>query len=339
MQEDGVISAAQKDEALGGLPKLVVYQAPHRDSGFHFIDFLGREAKADGVTSLTARSYTVHSTIDAQLQRDTEAALQEGLAQYELSSGRMQFRGPEANIADAVRKLQTGNSGAPAGTPVWQQALQALRLPLYDVHWTAAVVLSKGGGKKGDEAIRVGLPDGRILPLATWGGTIRRGLGVYDVVYVHVVEPRSADAKSNSRVNSSKTNSGGVQGGSGIAQLRVRPTVQGAALVLENRTGRILAMAGSFSYPLSQLNRVAQSQRQPGSAMKPLTYLDRTGARATAEHAGAQRADHAASDRQRHRQPRRDQPRLRRLCASAGLLVSPQCRLQRRRRIHDAPRA
>ena len=57
------------------------------------------------------------------------------------------------------------------------------------------------------------------------------------------------------------------------AQLRVRPTVQGAALVLENKTGRILAMAGSFSYPLSQLNRTAQTQRQPGSAIKPLTYL------------------------------------------------------------------
>jgi membrane carboxypeptidase/penicillin-binding protein len=32
-------------------------------------------------------------------------------------------------------------------------------------------------------------------------------------------------------------------------------------------------MAGSFSYPLSQLNRTAQTQRQPGSAMKPVTYL------------------------------------------------------------------
>jgi len=53
----------------------------------------------------------------------------------------------------------------------------------------------------------------------------------------------------------------------------VRPTVQGAALVLENRTGRILAMAGSFSYPLSQLNRTWQTQRQPGSAIKPITYL------------------------------------------------------------------
>ena len=44
-------------------------------------------------------------------------------------------------------------------------------------------------------------------------------------------------------------------------------------MVLENKTGRILAMAGSFSYPLSQLNRTWQTQRQPGSAIKPITYL------------------------------------------------------------------
>jgi membrane carboxypeptidase/penicillin-binding protein len=291
MQEDGAISAAQKDAALAAPPKLVAFQLPHRDTGFHFVDFVGREAKADGIASLSARSYTVHSTIDAQLQRDTEAALQEGLARYELSTGRMQFRGPEANIGDAVRKLESANragmpaaaptatlTATPAASPAWQQALQAVRLPLYDVHWTPAVVLSKGGSKKGDEAIRVGLPDGRILPLAVWSGAIRRGLGLYDVVFVHVVESKAVESRSAETRSKSKSNIAGEQSGrgplqSGQAQLRVRPTVQGAALVLENKTGRILAMAGSFSYPLSQLNRVAQSQRQPGSAMKPLTYL------------------------------------------------------------------
>jgi penicillin-binding protein 1A len=262
MQEDGTISTAQKDEALAAAPKLAAYQRPRRDTGFHFTDFLGREAKADGVASLTARSYTVHSTIDGQLQRDTEAALQEGLARYELSTGRMQFRGPEANIADALRKLDADNR---SGMSAWQQALQAARLPLYDVHWTPAVVVSKGGGKKGDDAIRVGLPDGRILPLAVWSGAIRRGLSLYDVIYVHVLEGRSVETRS-------KKSSGTLQT-TAQAQLRVRPTVQGAALVLENKTGRILAMTGSFSYPLSQLNRAAQTQRQPGSAIKPLTYL------------------------------------------------------------------
>src|SRR5271170_5386855 len=269
MAEDGVISAAQKDQALANAPKLVAFKLPRRDSGFHFVDFLGREAKADGIASLTAQSYTVHSTINAQLQRDTEASLQEGLARYELSAGRIQFRGPEANIADAVQKLAAGNQ---AGAPAWQQALQALRLPLYDVHWTPAVVVQKDGGKKGDGAIRVGLADGRVLPLTIWSGEIRRGLGLYDVVYVNVVEGKSSvittSKGSNGRNVQTKTVAGSAQ-----AQLRVRPKVQGSALVLENKTGRILAMAGSFSYMASPLNRTSQTRRQPGSAMKPLTYL------------------------------------------------------------------
>src|SRR5271170_7703950 len=269
MQEDGVISAAQKDQALATPPKLVAFKLPRRDSGFHFVDFLGREAKTDGVDSLTAQPYTVHSTINAQLQRDTEASLQEGLARYELSAGRIQFRGPEANIADAVQKLAAGNQ---AGAPAWQQALQALRLPLYDVHWTPAVVVQKDGGKKGDGAIRVGLADGRILPLTALTGEIRRSLGLYDVVYVNVIDGKTSVVTTGRSGNGRSAQTKTVVVG-GQAQLRVRPKVQGSALVLENKTGRILAMAGSSSYPLSQLNRAAQTQRQPGSAMKPLTYL------------------------------------------------------------------
>jgi penicillin-binding protein 1A len=263
MQEDGVITSAQKDEALAVVPKLVAFDRPRRDSGFQFIDFLGREAKTDGVESLTTESYTVHSTIDAQLQRDTETALQEGLARYELSAGRVQFRGAEANLTDVIQKLA---SDKPADAPPWQRALRTARLPLYDVHWTPAVVVRIGDGKEDKSAIRVGLPDGRILPLASLSGEIRRKLGLYDVVYVKVIETRAnGGAVKGHNAADVKTDA--------VAQMRVRPTVQGAALVLENKTGRILAMAGSFSYPLSQLNRTWQTQRQPGSAIKPVTYL------------------------------------------------------------------
>ena len=48
------------------------------------------------------------------------------------------------------------------------------------------------------------------------------------------------------------------------AELRIRPKVQGAAMVLENKTGRILAMVGGFSYPLSQLNRTTQALAPAG---------------------------------------------------------------------------
>jgi membrane carboxypeptidase/penicillin-binding protein len=270
MQEDGVISGEQKDLALAAPPKLVAFQRPHRDTGFHFIDYLGHESKSDGVDSLTAKPYTVHSTINASLQRDAEAALQEGLAHYEIAAGRMVFRGAEANIADAVQKIASGKQTIPPpsapgpAVPPWQYVLAGIHLPLYDVHWQAAVVLDKGG-KRGDGVIHVGLADGRVLPLNAWTAEIRRNLAMYDVVYVRVMESRT---ESKPTANGKGTSVVFAQ-----AQLRVRPTVQGAALVLENKTGRILAMTGGFSYPLSQLNRAAQTQRQPGSAIKPLTYL------------------------------------------------------------------
>ena len=270
MQEDGAISTAQKDEALAAPPKLVAYQHPRRDTGFHFVDFLGREAKADGVASLTARSYTVHSTIDAQLQRDTEAALQEGLAHYELSTGRMQFRGPEANIGDAVRKLEGDNRAA---TPAWQQALQAVRLPLYDVHWTPAVVLTKGGGKKGDEAIRVGLPDGRILPLAVWSAAIRRGVGQYDVVFVHVVESKVVE----SRTIESKSRSKSIP-----AARQVAVPCKPAAKVADKRS--------SVSARRCKARRWCSRTKPAGSWRWPVVSLIRSASLIVSHRASASRA-------------------------------------------------
>jgi penicillin-binding protein 1A len=132
MQEDGVISAEDKNHALAAPPRLVAFEQKRRDSGLHFIDFLSREAKTDGIMSLTAEPYTVHSTINATLQREAEAALQEGLARYEIDAGRVQFRGPEKNIGDAIQKLSADGAAAmaPGALPAWQQASQAVKLPL-----------------------------------------------------------------------------------------------------------------------------------------------------------------------------------------------------------------
>ncbi len=130
------------------------------------------------------------------------------------------------------------------------------------------------GGKSGDSAVRVGLPDGRIVPLTTWSATIRREpqpLRRRLCQRRRSQDSDAAPARCTAECREAKSRRRPRRRAQ--AQLRVRPTVQGAALVLENKTGRILAMAGSFSYPLSQLNRTAQTQRQPGSAMKPVTYL------------------------------------------------------------------
>src|SRR5579864_885154 len=156
MQEDGAISAAELKLASSPMSTLVAYVNPRRDIGFHFVDNLAHEAKAvAGIDALTSDSYTVRSTILPDLQRATEAALQEGLARFEIDSGRVSFQGAEMSLADAVKRL----------TP-------------------AAGVLEKAG--KNSDGTRVGLADGRILPLSGLTGSMQRTLKPYDVVYVHL---------------------------------------------------------------------------------------------------------------------------------------------------------
>jgi penicillin-binding protein 1A len=258
MREDGFAAPDPSSRGLPALPAMVAYERPHRDIGFHFVDQVAREAKSvAGIDAITANSYTVRSTISLPLQRAVEEALQEGLWRYERNAGRLQFRGPEASLAKAVAKIEaertSSDNKSPNKKPAWQQALANARLPLYDVHWTSAVVVEKPSGKKG-ESWKVGLAEGRIVPLSLDNAAAQKKLALYDVVFVHL-----SDA--------------GKSKGSARAELRARPTVQGMVLVLENRSGRILAMTGGFSYPLSQLNRTTQSVRQPGSTIKPLSYL------------------------------------------------------------------
>lgn len=303
MQENDAITAAQAAEAREAVLDFVPYHRITRNSGFYMLDQIEREARGlPGVESLTAASATVKSTIRPALQEATETALQDGLARYESRTGRAKFEGPETNLAEAIAKLAKADAkeanakaeddgdGAPAASdaaakssadakagttagepagkpagkavakkplprpdprpdPAWQRALEEARLPLYDVHWVPAVVVDTGGQKGGP---KVGLADGRVMPLSVPSAAIRRALSQWDVVYVDVAERRGKAAR---------------------ASLRIRPSVQGGVVVLENKTGRILAMAGGFSYPLSQLNRTTQTRRQPGSSLKPFTYL------------------------------------------------------------------
>jgi penicillin-binding protein 1A len=259
MQEDGMISASEMQQALGQPLQMVAYDPTRRETGFYVADQVVHEARMSAsIDALAAKAYAVHTTVRPDLQRATESALQEGLARYEEHTDRARFQGAEMNLADAIeriaeeRKSNDQSAAQPqahdALPPAWQVALEEARLPLYDVHWDTAVVLAGQDGK----GFRVGLRDGRIVPLEITNDSARQILKLYDVVFVVDTVEHGKTVR---------------------AELRIRPTVQGAAVVLENKTGRILAMAGGFSYPLSQLDRVTQSRRQPGSAFKPVTYL------------------------------------------------------------------
>ncbi|MEW5852792.1 MAG: PBP1A family penicillin-binding protein [Myxococcota bacterium] len=59
-----------------------------------------------------------------------------------------------------------------------------------------------------------------------------------------------------------------------------RAPLEGAVVVLQPATGRVLAMVGGRSYATSQFNRVTRAERQPGSVLKPLVVM------AALEHKG-----------------------------------------------------
>ena len=57
-----------------------------------------------------------------------------------------------------------------------------------------------------------------------------------------------------------------------LFSLKQLPKANGAIVVINPYTGRVLAMSGGFSFKLSEFNRATQGLRQPGSAFKPFVY-------------------------------------------------------------------
>ena len=57
-----------------------------------------------------------------------------------------------------------------------------------------------------------------------------------------------------------------------ILALEQEPEVQAALVSISPSSGRILTMVGGYDFSKSQFNRAIQSNRQPGSAFKPLLY-------------------------------------------------------------------
>jgi penicillin-binding protein 1A len=61
-------------------------------------------------------------------------------------------------------------------------------------------------------------------------------------------------------------------GEDGAPRLKIRPWSQGAVVVLENATGRVLALVGGSRDTLEGYIRATQARRQPGSSFKPYLY-------------------------------------------------------------------
>lgn len=64
-----------------------------------------------------------------------------------------------------------------------------------------------------------------------------------------------------------------IEGAKGSYRLLQIPAVNGALVVMDPHTGKVLAMSGGYTYSTSEFNRATQAKRQPGSSFKPFVYL------------------------------------------------------------------
>jgi len=163
---------------------------------------------------------------------------------------------------------------APAAEPVplWQTVLAEIDPPPGAEQWRLAVVLEAGA-----QSARIGLGDGEIgtIPLeeVRWARRQHPGGWLGPAVYrvsdvlalgdVVLVEPVTA-------ISAGTAAAAGQTRAFGLRQI---PEVQGAIVAMDPETGRVAAMAGGFSYGMSEFNRATQAYRQPGSAFKPFVYL------------------------------------------------------------------
>jgi len=213
------------------------------------VDRYGQKALYEGGLS-------IRTTLDPQLQEKARRSLMNGLLKFDLRRG---FRGP-------VQNVELGDD--------WGTAIGKIKT-LSDVpEWKLAVVLGTDAssatiGIQPDKQVSGKLKsDRQIATIALddmkWALKIdiedekrtAKGvngvLNVGDVIYVEPLASEDDTAKNY--------------------RLRQIPKVSGALVAMDPHTGRVLAMAGGFSFAESQFNRATQAFRQPGSSFKPFVY-------------------------------------------------------------------
>ncbi len=280
MAEDGYITEEQAVEASREPITLAKREKGETATdGEYFAEEIRRDLVSKyGEDILYKGGLAVRTTLDPEKQKYAADALRQGLLNYDRRHG---FRTPITHIdLDAIPDVepveQTEEDAelfeeeTPQPDPKWLEPLKAVPAVSYVPEtWKTAIVTNVT-----DEAAEIGLADKTTgtIPLAelkwarknmpdqTLGPEINTPSEVLKTGDVVWVEPVKFGAKRVPYPENTYT-------------LRQIPEVEGAMVVLDPHTGRVLAMVGGFSFKRSQFNRAVQAKRQPGSSFKPFVYL------------------------------------------------------------------
>ncbi len=267
MREDGYISEAEYERALTEPVALVDESDLNHLASPYFVEYVRKLATAKyGNSDLFRGGLKFFSTLDRRMQAAAESALRKGL---ESLDRRLGFRGPIGIVTQAQRGAWTGGPAHPlTGASDDVSALADQLLP--DQTYGAMVVeLPRRGGVIVDLGpSRLPLTEADAKEVRTWKREVPKPSGpgqpapkpapvppgVGDVLHLGDLLPvrLAADGKA--------------------ATLAQRPVLQGAMVVLEPTTGRVVALVGGYDWTTSQFDRATQARRQVGSSIKPFIY-------------------------------------------------------------------
>ena len=254
MAENGYITAQEAENA-----KKEPLNVTTRPTGAQIFsaDYFAEDVRREifekyGEKGLYEGGLSVRTTLDPKIQVMARKSFADGLVQYDEAQG---YRG-------AISKIDV--------TGDWGLKLADIK-SLNDIGWKMAVVLETS-----DQAARVG-----FQPAREPGGAVMRGreVGIVPLEGVKWAKAAGGPQRGKAVTKVSQVLEPGdvvyvepLPGKDGQFRLRQVPDVSGAMVVMDPRTGRVLALVGGFSYDQSQFDRATQAMRQPGSSFKPFVY-------------------------------------------------------------------
>ncbi len=250
--EDGYITEREKDAASRAHIKLHT-GGPRGKIAPYFTENVRRYILANyGSDVLYKEGLEVYTTLNADMQRAANAAVEKGLREFESRSGyRATLKRVPKNKFDAyLKELDKNLEG---GRFEKGQVVRALVEEINSASDRAYLRLGTNYRAMADIENNSDRQDQQQEESAkTKESAIPVRVG--DVVDVKILELGSA-FEARYKVS-----------------ILPRNVVQAALLCMDARTGEIKAMVGGRDFKSSEFNRATQAKRQPGSSFKPLIY-------------------------------------------------------------------
>lgn len=255
---DEMVANGYATREEGAAAKLKPITIIHRDSSEYVnYPYFAEEVRRKlmelyGEKGLYEGGLIAQTTMIPEYQRLAEKALRNGLIGYDDRYGL--HSKPIAHINNNSDK--------------WPEALGKVVRPEGSESFTIAVVLASD-----DKNAIIGFTDGKkgVIPYdkMKWA----RSNGVTPAKVSDLLHPGDVWLTEPANDKDAVKEKGAVAEKANVYWLRQIPNVEGGIIVMDPHTGRIFAVAGGFSYEMSQFDRATQAQRQPGSAFKPFVYL------------------------------------------------------------------